>query len=536
MATRDARHHRARGALFAAALMVIVGLVASAAGCDSSRGRPGQPTASRAAPEAPAALSILYPPDGAVFPREVPAPTLRWRDEAQDVQSWRVTLQLPGAGSLVAGTTTTRKLQLSTAAWRRTVAAAEAGHPRITIEGLSRLGAPRSRGSVAIGVSRDPVGAPIFYRDVPLPFARAKKNLHEIRWRIGRVDADREPRVVLEGMSSCANCHSFARDGSVFGMNVSFGDKVGSYTVSPLQRDLRIDDETIIRWADLHGSDPSYRTAAFLNAISPDGRYVVAGAQDRSMVFTVDDIEFSFVFFFTFQGILAVYDTKTKRFWPLPGADDPTLVQTNPTFSPDGEYLVFARSKALTIPEAEEQNAVMFREREVIERAIAKAGGVRYDLYRLPFNDGRGGTAEPIEGASHNSMSNYFPKISPDGRWLVFTRAKQFNLLQPDSRLFIVPTEGGTPRPMRCNTSKFNSWHSFSPNGRWLVFSSKAYGPYTQLLLAHIDERGHSSPAIHLERFTGPERAANIPEFANIEAGMLERIVANIPARPTVAP
>jgi len=69
-----------------------------------------------------------------------------------------------------------------------------------------------------------------------------------------------------------------------------------------------------------------------------------------------------------------------------------------------------------------------------------------------------------------------------------------------------------------------NSWHSFSPNGRWLVFSSKAHSPYTQLFLTHIDEQGQSSPAVLLEHFTSPDRAANIPEFVNIKSSAIEKI------------
>ena len=69
-----------------------------------------------------------------------------------------------------------------------------------------------------------------------------------------------------------------------------------------------------------------------------------------------------------------------------------------------------------------------------------------------------------------------------------------------------------------------NSWHSWSPSGRWIVFSSKANGPYTQLWLAHVDEAGESSPPVCLERFTQPDRAANIPEFVNLRASAIRRI------------
>jgi Tol biopolymer transport system component len=199
-------------------------------------------------------------------------------------------------------------------------------------------------------------------------------------------------------------------------------------------------------------------------------------------------------------------------------------VHTNATFSPDGSYLIFSRAEALQLPDVETKENAFYKNREQIERAIAKRGGFRYDLYRIPFDEGRGGKAVPVQGAADNGMSNYFPAISPDGKWLVFTKARRFNLLQPDSRLYIVSTSGGEPREMTCNTREFNSWHSFAPNGRWMVFASKARGPYTQLYLTHIDEQGRDTPAVELERFSIPERAANIPVFANVDRGMLHRI------------
>ena len=75
-----------------------------------------------------------------------------------------------------------------------------------------------STGRVAIQTSRDPVGAPIFYRDVPLmpsateagvirPLAAAAVPL--IAWRLRDVG---EPgsKLLMEGLHSCANCHSFS--------------------------------------------------------------------------------------------------------------------------------------------------------------------------------------------------------------------------------------------------------------------------------------------------------------------------------------
>ena len=185
-------------------------------------------------------------------------------------------------------------------------------------------------------------------------------------------------------------------------------------------------------------------------------------------------------------------------------------------WTPDGDSLVFARAPAADpnppgVPLAQFAN-------DPAELQI------RYDLYRIPFRNGRGGVAEPLAGASANGMSNSFPKVSPDGKWIVYVQSRNGELMRPDSQLYIVPAAGGTARRMRCNTSRMNSWHSFSPNGRWLVFSSKSRGPYTQMYLTHIDAQGNDSPAILVDNTTAANRAVNIPEFVNVPLGGLRQI------------
>jgi len=219
------------------------------------------------------------------------------------------------------------------------------------------------------------------------------------------------------------------------------------------------------------------------------------------------DYRFLQVFYPT-RGLLATYERGAAKLRHLPGADDPRFVHTNAVWTPDGKQLVFARAEA--------------REPYPPDSPLAKFANdpnelqVKFDLYRIPFNDGKGGKAEPVRGASENGMSNSFPKVSPDGRWIVFVQAKNGLLMRPDSQLYIVSTEGGEARRMKCNTSRMNSWHSFSPNGRWLVFSSKSRSPYTQMFLTHIDAAGNDSPAILIENSTAANRAVNIPEFVNI--------------------
>src|SRR5262249_44404636 len=160
----------------------------------------------------------------------------------------------------------------------------------------------------------------------------------------------------------------------------------------------------------------------------------------------------------------------------------------NAVWSPDGKFLVFARAAAKEAFPAGVPLAKFANDPNETR--------IQYDLYRIPFNGGRGGRPEAIAGASANGMSNSFPKISPDGRWVVFVQAHNGQLMRPDGKLYIVPVEGGPARLMRCNTPLMNSWHSFSPNGRWLVFSSKSRSPYTQMFLTHLDEKGNDSPPI----------------------------------------
>ena len=182
-------------------------------------------------------------------------------------------------------------------------------------------------------------------------------------------------------------------------------------------------------------------------------------------------------------------------------------MQTNAVWSPDGKEIVFARAKAYRAERLEQKNSALVDDKDVPEFTVDKKP-FRYDLYRIPFNDGKGGTPQPLQGASDDGMSNFFPKYSPDGKWIVFCKAKSYMLLQPDSELYIVPAAGGVARRLRYNTARMNSWHSWSSNSRWLVFSSKVNASvHAALPHAHRRERKRqpagAARAIHL---AGPGR------------------------------
>jgi len=512
-------------------------------------------------------ISFDYPEDGSIFPPGITPPMFIWRDAAGT--SWSIDITFAGGAApihavskgermhigaidpdTVADSNSPPKLTLQQAAswtWTpdaatwATIQAHSVDQPAtVVITGYRDGGVAFSRSQIHMTTSRDPVSAPIFYRDVPLmPSAGvngvvsplAPTAIHLIHWRLRDITKP-ESHTVLKDMPTCANCHSFSADGKTFGMDIDgpANDK-GLYAVVPVQKHMTIQGKDMVHWNPT--GDIGKTRVGFMSQVSPDGRYVLSTFAGPSLkllesyyVTNFMDYRFLQVFFPT-RGVLAWYDRSTGQRTPLPGADDPKYVQTDGVWSPDGKYIVFARAEARD-PRPPGQG-------KATHALDANETQIQYDLYRVPFNDGKGGVAEPIVGASHNGMSNNFPKISPDGKWLVFVQCKNGQLMRPDSQLYILPAGGGTPRRMRANTRLMNSWHSFSPNGHWLVFSSKARSPYTQMYLTHIDADGNDSPAILIDNATASNRAVNIPEFVNIPADGIDDIQVHVADEPAIA-
>ena len=514
----------------------------------------------------PARITVDYPLDGSIFPPEFPAPLLQWRDAAPNASVWLIditfrdghpALHAKSAGEplrigkidprCVSATNRPPNLTPEQAAartwrpdaetWAAIKKSSTPGPATITITGYHQpeLEHPVSRGQLTIQTSADPVGAPIFYRDVPLMPSETEKGVIKpldksaiplIAWRLRNV-AETSSKVLMTGIYSCANCHSVSTDGKTMGMDLDGprNDK-GLYAIFPIQPRAVIRDENVVAWSTFQGKLGGRLRVGFMSQISPRGEFVITTINDpgppqteyqrrmnrrdlESNYFVANFKDYRFLqVFYPTRGILAWYSRAAGRLQPLPGADDPRYVHTNAVWGPDSKYLVFARAEA--------KNAYTPGKKTAEFANDPNETPIQYSLYRIPFNGGNGGSPEPIAGASLNGMSNSFPKVSPDGRWIVFVKARNAQLMRPDSKLYIVPTAGGEARQMRCNTPLMNSWHSFSPNGRWLVFSSKSRSPYTQMFLTHIDEAGNDSPAILIENSTDANRAVNIPEFVNI--------------------
>lgn len=450
-------------------------------------------------------LSIGYPKNKTLFPGNIVSPNIRWKDQSES-REWRIEIRGDDDRVLASAKSSDFQWRPSFDDWNRLKDGHHEETLTLSITGFPEPGStePLSRGSVQFTISSLTITSPIFYRQVPLPARYARSRLASIEWRLGSV-ASSEPRTVLSGMNVCGNCHSFSSDGHVLGMDVDFGSDKGAYVITEIEAYALFDKSKVMTWSD-YNPQSKQPTFGLLSRVSPCGRYVISTVNDYAVFRYLDDLDCSQMFF-PVRGVLVVYDREGKTFHALPGASNPLYVQTNAEFSPDGKSILFARAPAI------EDSAL----HAMIHPFITGAATYQYDLYRLPFPNEKNASPEPLSGASQNGMSNFFPKFSPDGKWIVFCKADRFMLNQLDSELYIIPATGGTARRLECNfAGRMNSWHSWSPDSKWLVFSSKANGPYTQLWITHITDEGESTPPVLLEHLTDDEVAANIPEFVNI--------------------
>ncbi|PKN35223.1 MAG: hypothetical protein CVU61_04455 [Deltaproteobacteria bacterium HGW-Deltaproteobacteria-19] len=469
-------------------------------------------------------LSIAYPYDGSLFPPEIASPTITWTDEDPRSRFWLVAFRFEGGRPPIFLLTEERTWTPGRETWEAVKDHSKEKAATLTVTSLPdrESGDVLSEHSISIRTSGDTVGDTVLFRQLPLPFAVASRSFEKTRWRLGDISSYEKPATVMKGISVCASCHVVSSDGKWISMEYNYGDDNGAQFITEVRRDIVLGENDFFTWSDFPRSGVIPPTRGLFGRMSPTGRYAAASVNEISYAAVMNDLDYSQLFFPTF-GVIAVYDSKGGSIRLLPGASDYEFVQSNPAWSPDEKHILFCRAKTKNEVHANILKVTtVFEKRDIHE--LNKLYNIQYDLYRVPFDGGRGGVALPLKGASGNGMSNYFPRYSPDGKWVVYTRSRSGSMLQPDSELWIVPAGGGKARRMQCNRKIFNSWHSWSSNGRWLLFSSKANGPYTEIFLTHVDGEGNDTPPVLLSRFSDNGYAANVPEFVPLRTDAIRSI------------
>ena len=195
-----------------------------------------------------------------------------------------------------------------------------------------------------------------------------------------------------------------------------------------------------------------------------------------------------------FDSLMSYYlvDSKTVKTTSVLAQKD--RLETYPTWSADGRYLYFCSapmtwSDQTVVPETYDQ--------------------IKYDLVRVSYDLDRDqwGQLESVLSAEDTGLSILLPRISPDGRWLLFCMCDYgcFPVYQPSSDLYMMDLEAAKQTGqykysrLDINSSESESWHSFSSNSRWIVFSSKrGSGVFTRTYIAYLDKSGKVHKPIRL--------------------------------------
>ena len=184
-----------------------------------------------------------------------------------------------------------------------------------------------------------------------------------------------------------------------------------------------------------------------------------------------------------------------------------------PCWAPDGKAIYYCSAHLEYHDSIDEGQEYMMR-----------AEQVKYNIYKKDFDpDTRAfGPRQLVFDAAALDKSATLPRISPDGRYLMFAMARYgvFHIWHRDADLCLIDLKTGHARTLKeINSDDVESYHSWSSNGRWVVFSSRRYdGNFTRPFFAHIDQRGRGAKPFELPQ-SDPDyhrqflRSYNIPEF-----------------------
>ena len=208
---------------------------------------------------------------------------------------------------------------------------------------------------------------------------------------------------------------------------------------------------------------------------------------------------------------LIVYDIDRNEVMNV--ENDPHEFEIFPFWAPDGKTLYYCSAHF-----EYENDTVSTAE------AIRRAQEIKYNIYRKSFNPETRefGEKEMVFDAASMSKSATLPRISPNGKYLLFTLGGWgcFHIWHRDADLWMLDLTTMEARPMsECNSNNVESYHTWSSNGKWIIFSSRRTdGVFTRPFIAHVDENGKGTkpfelPAADPDYHRQLMKSYNIPEF-----------------------
>lgn len=321
-----------------------------------------------------------------------------------------------------------------------------------------------------------------------------------------------ENRQTNEG---CMNCHTYRLQNPeemLFHLRAACG---GTYVV----RGGKVEK--------LNTKTPETISALVYPSWHPSGRYIAFSTNTTRQSFHSSDRNRIEVF--DLASDVVIYDVERHEIFSCPALKSELAFETFPSFSPDGKTLYFCSADTLNV--YSDYDKVQYSlcsisfDADVAATSVAGAFGTKVDtLYNARVSGG--------------SIS--FPRVSPNGDYLMFTKSGygNFSIWHKDADLYLLNLASGEIQTLDVlNSDDVESFHTWSSNGRWVVFSSRRTdGLYTRPYLTHIDAEGVASkpfpvPQEHLLHDLYLMKSYNLPEFmtgpVTIQSSTLEQCAKN---------
>ena len=383
---------------------------------------------------------------------------------------------------------TTRTVSIPAKPWADLLAANRGGELRVTVAVEGPDGQWTRYEPITNRVAREPVDDYLVFRWMT-PICNWWRDLgvHERRLSsFGR-------RLVLHGRQfgdGCLNCHTFlGNDTQQMALGI---------------RSRRYGSSTLITSA---AEVVKVKTRFGYTSWHPQGRMVVFSVNKVRQFFHPAGDELRDVL--DLESGLAYYDLSSQSVKTVPQIAHTDQMETYPCWSPDGRTLYFSRAP------------IPWSDRETVPPTGYDQ--VRYSLMRIRYDPSTDawGEAETLASADKTGRSMVMPRVSPDGRYIMFCACRYgcFPIHQPTSDLWVLDLETGRHRELTVNSERSESWHSWSANGRWFVFSSKRQdGLFAKPYLSYFDQQGKAhKPLLLPQRDPGLydclHRSYNVPEL-----------------------